>query len=325
MATAPHTQHLTLRVLAEADGKRLDVWLQHQLPDQSRAFLQKLIQDGHVVVQTPNSKLQTPKPSHHVRAGETIVLTIPPPEPCNVAAEAIPLDVLYEDDDLIVINKPPGLVVHPCPGRRAHTLVNALLHHCRGQLSGIGGVERPGIVHRLDHYTSGCLVVAKNDVTHRALQEQFKSRQVTKHYLALVWGVPRMSRGRIEAAIGRSTRDRKKMAVVSRGGRKAVTEFEVLKPFDEASLVRCDLHTGRTHQIRVHLAALGHPVIGDTVYGPGRRHLLTKLAGRQMLHAHVLAFEHPRTHKRLEFIASIPQDMSEMIRGLEERPKQTEQ
>ncbi|MBM3888998.1 MAG: RluA family pseudouridine synthase, partial [Verrucomicrobia bacterium] len=266
---------------------------------------------------------RNPKASHRVHAGETFVVTIPPPEPSEVTPEAIPLDVLYEDDDLIVINKPPGLVVHPCPGHRAHTLVNALLHHCRGRLSGIGGVERPGIVHRLDHFTSGCLVAAKNDVAHRALQAQFKSRAVAKHYLAIVWGVPRLSRGRIEAAIGRSARDRKKMIVVRRGGREAVTEFEVLKPFGEASLVRCELHTGRTHQIRVHLAVLGHPVVGDTVYGPGRRHPLNKLAGRQMLHAHVLAFEHPRTHKRLEFTAPLPQDMAALIERLESGKRET--
>jgi 23S rRNA pseudouridine1911/1915/1917 synthase len=317
MATAPHTQRLMLTVGDESAGERLDVWLQHQLPDHSRAFLQRLIQDHRVEIQNPESKIQNPKPSHRIHPGETVLLTIPPPEPSKVAPEAIPLDVLYEDDDLIVINKPPGLVVHPCPGHRAHTLVYALLHHCRGRLSGIGGVERPGIVHRLDHYTSGCLVAAKNDVAHRALQAQFKSREVAKHYLALVWGVPRLARGRIEAAIGRSARDRKKMMVVRRGGREAVTEFEVLKAFGEASLVRCELHTGRTHQIRVHLAALGHPVIGDKVYGPGRRHLLTKLARRQMLHAHVLAFDHPRTHKRLEFTAPLPQDMREMIERLE--------
>jgi len=323
MATAPQTQRLTLTVSAEAAGERLDVWLQHQLPGHSRAFLQKLVQDGHVDISNFKSQIRNPKSSHRVHAGETIIVTIPPPEPCDVTPEAIPLDALYEDDDLIVINKPPGLVVHPCPGHHAHTLVNALLHHCRGQLSGIGGVERPGIVHRLDHYTSGCLVVAKNDAAHRALQAQFKSRDVTKHYLALVWGVPRLSRGRIEAAIGRSARDRKKMMVVRRGGREAVTEFEVLKSFGGASLVRCDLHTGRTHQIRVHLAALGHPVVGDTVYGPGRRHELTKLAGRQMLHAHVLAFDHPRTHKRLEFTAPLPQDMAALIERLESGKRET--
>ncbi|MBI5684844.1 MAG: RluA family pseudouridine synthase [Verrucomicrobia bacterium] len=317
MGTKPKEQRLGFVAGADAGGQRLDIWLHRQLPDRSRAFLQKLIREGHVQIQNPKSKIQNPKPNHPVLPGDTVAVVIPPPEPCEVAAEAIPLDVLYEDADLIVINKPPGLVVHPAAGHRAHTLVNALLHHCRGQLSGIGGVERPGIVHRLDSDTSGCIVAAKKDTAHRALQAQFKERTVAKLYLALVWGVPRRSSGFIEGAIGRSATDRKKMRVVSHGGREAVTEFEVAKAFGEVALLRCTLHTGRTHQIRVHLAAMGHPIVGDKVYGGARKHPLTAEAGRQMLHAQTLAFDHPRTHKRLEFTAPLPQDMAALVRRLE--------
>ncbi|MFA6564202.1 MAG: RluA family pseudouridine synthase [Verrucomicrobiia bacterium] len=317
MGTKPKEERLKFTVGAEAAGQRLDIWLHGQLPDRSRAFLQKLVRDGHVQIQNPKSRIQNLKPNQAVHLDDTVEVVIPPPEPSEVAAEAIPLDVLYEDADLIVINKPSGLVVHPAVGHRTHTLVNALLHHCRGQLSGIGGVERPGIVHRLDGDTSGCLVAAKRDRAHRNLQEQFKARTVAKHYLALVWGVPRRSSGFIEGAIGRSAIDRKKMRVVSHGGREAITEFEVIKAFGEVALLRCTLHTGRTHQIRVHLAAMGHPIVGDRVYGGARKHALVKLAGRQMLHAQTLAFDHPRTHKRLEFTAPLPQDMAALIRQLE--------
>ncbi|MBI5821276.1 MAG: RluA family pseudouridine synthase [Verrucomicrobia bacterium] len=317
MGTKKDEQRLKLAVGADAGGQRLDVWLHSQLPDRSRVFLQKLIRDGHVTVSSLRSQISNPKPNRPVLPGETIEVVIPPPTPCEVEPEAIPLDVLHEDADLIVVNKPPGLVVHPAAGHRAHTLVNALLHHCRGQLSGIGGVERPGIVHRLDGDTSGCLVAAKRDRAHRDLQAQFKARTVTKHYLALVWGVPRRSSGFIEGAIGRSASDRKKMRVVSHGGREALTEFEVVKVYGEVALLRCTLHTGRTHQIRVHLAAMGHPIVGDKVYGGARKHPLAKHACRQMLHAQMLAFDHPRTKKRLEFTAPLPQDMAALVRLLE--------
>jgi len=317
MGTKQKEQRLEFVAGADAGGQRLDIWLHRQLPDRSRAFLQKLVRDGHVQIRNQKSEIRNPKPNQAVQPGDAIAVVIPPPEPCEVTPEAIPLDVLYEDADLIVINKPPGLVVHPAAGHRAHTLVNALLHHCRGQLSGIGGVERPGIVHRLDGDTSGCLVAAKRDRAHRNLQEQFKERTVAKHYLALVWGVPRRNSGFIEGAIGRSASDRKKMRVVSHGGREAITEFEVVKAFGEVALLRCTLHTGRTHQIRVHLAAMGHPIVGDKVYGGARKHPLAQQAGRQMLHAQTLAFDHPRTQKRLEFTAPLPQDMAAVVRQLE--------
>jgi 23S rRNA pseudouridine1911/1915/1917 synthase len=324
MGIKENEQRLEFVADAEAGGRRLDLWLHGQMPDRSRAFLQKLIRDGRVQVRNPKSspretgqEIQNPKSNYPVHLGDTIEVVIPPPEPCEVAAEAIPLDVLYEDADLIVVNKPPGLVVHPAAGHREHTLVNALLHHCRGHLSGIGGVERPGIVHRLDGDTSGCLVAAKRDTAHNALQEQFKARTVAKRYLALVWGVPRRQSGFIEGAIARSATDRKKMRIVSHGGREAITEFEVVKAFGDVALLRCTLHTGRTHQIRVHLAAFGHPIVGDRVYGGARKHPLAKQAGRQMLHAQTLAFDHPRTNKRLEFNAPLPQDMAALLRQLE--------
>lgn len=308
MATAPNPHNLTFTAGPDANGVRLDVWLHRQLLEHSRRFVQRLIQAGHVVIAS-----EFPKSNHRLRRGEIVDVTIPPPVPMDVAAESIALDVLHEDADLIVINKPHGLVVHPAAGHRDGTLVNALLHHCRGQLSGIGGVERPGIVHRLDRDTSGCLVAAKTDTAHRALVEQFKSRNVSKQYLALVWGTPRPAHGRIESRIGRSAHNRKKMAVVSRGGREAITEYKVVKTFGNISLVRCALHTGRTHQIRVHLASIGHSILGDTTYSRARHPLVT----RQMLHAEALAFNHPRTHKRLEIRAPLPQDMAAVIQQLE--------
>jgi 23S rRNA pseudouridine1911/1915/1917 synthase len=324
MGLNPKEQRLEFVAGADAGGQRLDVWLHGQLSDRSRAFLQKLIHDGRVEIRNPESETRNPKPNHPVQPGDTVAVVIPPPEPCAVTPENIPLNVLYEDADVIVINKQPGLVVHPAAGHRAHTLVNALLHHCHGHLSGIAGVMRPGIVHRLDADTSGCLVAAKKDAAHQALQAQFKARTVAKHYLALVWGTPRRSSGFIEGAIGRSAGDRKKMRVVSYGGREAVTEFEVVRTFDEVTLLRCTLHTGRTHQIRVHLAAMGHPIVGDRVYGGARKHPLAAQAGRQMLHAQTLAFDHPRTHNRLEFEAPLPQDMAAVVRWLESQRRHAE-
>ncbi|MBI5393696.1 MAG: RluA family pseudouridine synthase [Verrucomicrobia bacterium] len=317
MATVPEANRVTLTVAPDAAGHRLDLWLLEQLPGHSRAFLQKLIRDGHVRIGGSEVKA-----SHAIRVGEIVEVVIPPPEPSTVAPEAIPLEVLFEDDDLIVVNKPPGLVVHPSAGHAEHTLVNALLHHCRGRLSGIGGVERPGIVHRLDLDTSGCLVVAKTDAAHRALSQQFKSHEVEKYYLALVWGLPRMQRGRIEGAIGRNPHHRQKMAVLVEGGRESITEFEIMEHFGGCTLVRCQLHTGRTHQIRVHLASIGNPIVGDTVYGRMRRHPIASKATRQMLHAERLAFEHPRSGKWLEFVAPLPQDMRELIHELEEHLRQ---
>ena len=282
-------------------GKRLDRFLAETLPAFSRSRLQALIRDGCVTV---NGK--TNRPRDIVRPGDVVDLT--EPEMAPIAAEAQPMDleILFEDNDIVVINKPAGLVVHPGAGHQQHTLVNALLAHCKN-LSGIGGKERPGIVHRLDKETSGALVIAKNDVAHRDLSKQFADRKTGKTYLALVAGTPRKSFGTIDAPIARHPVHRQRMSVAGRAGRSAKTEYRVIRSSGDRSLVECVIHTGRTHQIRVHLHHLGHPVLGDKVYG-GKR------AGnfaRQMLHAWKLSFRHPTTGKLLSFTAPVPKDFEE--------------
>jgi 23S rRNA pseudouridine1911/1915/1917 synthase len=243
-----------------------------------------------------------------VDTGDRIRLIEPPPEKTENRPEAIPLHVIFEDDDLLVIDKPADLVIHPGAGNREHTLVNALLHHCR-RLSGIGGKERPGIVHRLDKETSGCLVVAKNDETHRGLSEQFGARTIEKVYLALVAGKLGKATGVIEEKIGRHPVHRRRMSIASSRGRPAKTEYRVLRSGVRASLIECRLHSGRTHQIRVHLHHLGHPVLGDKVYAPK----LEKGFPRQMLHAWKLGFRHPRTNEWKEFEAPLPADFEDAM------------
>lgn len=296
---------------ATSHGARLDIFLQKSLAELSRARCQGLIREGHALLNG-----QIAKPSQALKAGDRVAVIIPPPKEMRLQAEEMPLAVLFEDGDLLILNKPPGLVVHPAAGHEEHTLVNALLHHCRGQLSGIGGVSRPGIVHRLDKDTSGCLVVAKNDTTHRALVELFQGRDVWKEYLAIVWGTVARSTGKIDAAIGRSPRNRQKMAVRTSGGKPALTEYEVIERAGGCSVMKVRIHTGRTHQIRVHFASLGHPVVGDTMYGRARNSALGQFAPRQMLHAHRLGFEHPGTHRYVEVSAPLPSDMREFIRLL---------
>lgn len=276
-------------------GARLDRFLAERVSALSRSRLQDLIRDGHVTLNTGIAK-----PGARLHAGDVIALTEPPTTPSEVTAEAIALDVLFEDADLLVLNKAPGIVVHPAAGHRSGTLVNALLHHCAG-LSTIGGVERPGIVHRLDKETSGCLVVAQNDAAHQTLARQFAGREVTKIYLALVAGHFKKASGTIDAPIGRHPIQRKKMAVVERG-RAARTDYRVLGEAGGGTLVECTLHSGRTHQIRVHLKHLGHPLLGDEVYG--KRGTFP----RQMLHAWKLGFTHPRTGARMDFQAPVPAD-----------------
>ena len=283
-------------------GQRLDRFLAEALTAFSRSRLQALIRDGFVKV---NGK--PARPRNVVRHGDSIEWREPEITKIDAEPEPMDLDILFEDDDLLVINKPAGLVVHPGAGHRQHTLVNALLAHCKN-LSGIGGKERPGIVHRLDKETSGALVIAKNDATHRDLAKQFADRTIGKVYLALVAGVPRKSFGTIEAPIARHPVHRKKMSVAQRAGRSARTEYRVVRSSGDASLVECTIHSGRTHQIRVHLHHLGHPVLGDKLYG-GKR------AGnfpRQMLHAWKLSFRHPRTGKTMNFTAPIPQDLEKI-------------
>ena len=286
----------------EAAGLRLDQFLRWKTPGRSRAFLQKLIERGDVQVNG-----RAAKASYKVRAGDDVSIEIPPPRPLEAQPEEIPLDVLFEDDDLIVLNKPAGLVVHPAAGNREHTLVNALLHHCRGRLAGISGVERPGIVHRLDKGTSGCIVVAKTDFAHQSLVAQFKSRGVKKTYRALCWGRLDQPSGRIETMIGRSERNRQKMSARTARGRQAVTDYRVLKQFAEFALVELRIHTGRTHQIRVHMAHIGHPVVGDATYGRVRPTNISIV--RPLLHAYKLGFTHPRSEQFVEFTTPVPDDM----------------
>jgi 23S rRNA pseudouridine1911/1915/1917 synthase len=277
-------------------GVRLDQFLAAQVPEMSRSRLQTLIRDGHVTVNRA-----TVKPGAKLRTGDNIELAEPAAIPSETEAQDIPLEVIFEDDDLIVLNKTADMVVHPAAGNWEGTVVNALLHHCTS-LSGIGGTQRPGIVHRLDKDTSGCLVAAKNDVAHQSLAKQFAGREVTKIYLALAAGNFALPKGTIEGLIGRHPIHRKMMTMVKEGGRTSKTDYRVLGPCPGGTLVECTLHTGRTHQIRVHLKHLGHPLLGDDVYG--------KRAGyaRQMLHAWKLGFTHPRTGARMNFQAPIPPD-----------------
>jgi 23S rRNA pseudouridine1911/1915/1917 synthase len=293
-----------LVVKATDAGTRLDRFLADSAPEFSRSRIQVFIRDGFVTVNG-----RAPRMRDIVRTGDRIVLIEPPVQAIDLIPEKIALSVLFEDNDLIVINKPAGISVHPGAGRKRGTLVNALLSHC-ANLSGIGGKERPGIVHRLDKETSGCLAVAKNDFAHLDLSRQFAERTVEKIYLALVAGKLRRGSGTIVAAIARHRVHRKKMTIAREGGREARTDFKVVRSGGEASLLECRLHSGRTHQIRVHLRHLGHPILGDIVYG-GRR------AGnfsRQMLHAWKLGLDHPRTKARMHFEALLPEDLKWAMR-----------
>jgi 23S rRNA pseudouridine1911/1915/1917 synthase len=293
--------------------ERLDAFLRTQFPGVSRGTIQRLLAEGHIRVNG-----RPAKPSHHPRAGEVVSVSWPAAQPAGAQPEDIPLEILYEDEDLLALNKPAGLVVHPAAGHAAHTLVNALLHHCAGHLSGIGGVARPGIVHRLDKDTSGCLVVAKNDAAHLCLSGQFAARTVEKTYEAIICGQWPGAGGEIDIPISRHRVDRKRMAAGA--GRPARTTFRVLQRLRGATRVEVDLHTGRTHQIRVHFQHLGYPVAGDLVYGRRPNARLRETAGcaapRLMLHARRLALTHPRTGRRLVFEAPIPADFARMSRLL---------
>jgi 23S rRNA pseudouridine1911/1915/1917 synthase len=326
--SAAAEQILTVTIDAAAAGGRLDRSIASALAVQetapSRSRIKALIEEGRI---TSNGATIS-DPSRRVKQGEVFTLTLPVAIPATALPQAMPLTILYEDDDVIVIDKPAGLVVHPAPGNPDRTLVNALLAHCGSGLAGIGGVARPGIVHRLDKDTSGLLVAAKNDAAHHSLTTQFAGRTIERVYHAVVWGVPQPRTGTIAGAIGRSRQDRKKMAVVSEGrGKAALTRYKVLKTLagGHASLVECRLATGRTHQIRVHLASAGHPLIGDPVYGrePRRRRLPAPLIAavegfpRQALDAVTLGFVHPSTAKPLSFSKQLSGDMSDLIARLE--------
>jgi 23S rRNA pseudouridine1911/1915/1917 synthase len=312
-------------------AERLDRVLARLQGDLSRSRLQALIRDGQVAV----DDVPVIDPNRKVAGGVRIALTVPPPVPAEPAGEVIDLTIVYEDDEVIVIEKPPGLVVHPAAGHDSGTLVNALIAHCGESLSGIGGVKRPGIVHRLDKDTSGLLVVAKNDLAHQALAAQFadhgRTGPLERAYLAILWGVPERRRGTVEAALARSTHNREKIVVVGEDrGRYAITHYEALESLPPAqpiaSLVQCELETGRTHQIRVHMAHLGHPLLGDKTYGSGfktkanrlsepQKEALTAL-NRQALHAAILGFEHPRSGEFLRFESPLPADMDRLLQAL---------
>ncbi len=295
-------------------GVRLDVFLREKLPEVSRGSIQRLLAEGRIRV---DGKIV--KPAWPPRNGQTVTVEFPEARLAEAQPEEMPLEILFEDESLVVLNKPAGIVVHPAAGHQEHTLVNALLHHCKGQLSGIGGVARPGIVHRLDKDTSGCLVVAKTDAAHISLSEQFASRKVEKIYAAIACGRVTPETGSIDAAIARHPTQRKKMAVTSKGrtGRSARSSYRALERWRDATLVEVALHTGRTHQIRVHLAHLGFPVAGDLVYGRRANAILRERTGyaapRQLLHARLIGFDHPGSGRRLVIEAPFPEDFSKAV------------
>lgn len=305
---------MDLAVPAEAVPERLDLFLRTHCPQHSRSRIQALIKSGAIRVNGAPTR-----PAYLVQPGDAIAIELPAPEPSAARPEPLPLSIAYEDDDLLVVNKAAGMTVHPAPGAAAGTLVNALLHHCR-DLSGINGALRPGIVHRIDKETSGLLLVAKRDAAHRTLAARLQAHQIERRYTALVWGVLCEASGRIEAPIGRHRKNRKKMAVVQ-GGQDAATNFSVVEHGPFTTLVDCQLETGRTHQIRVHLAHIGHPVFGDPVYGGRdqargvrpeyrrRANWMLSLIKRQALHAYALRFVHPTTGEDMAFTAEPPEDM----------------
>jgi 23S rRNA pseudouridine1911/1915/1917 synthase len=314
-------------IAENASGERLDRALTNVLPGLTRTRVKALIESRRVSL-ADGATIE--EPSRKVKTGERYVVDIPEPEPATPLPQARDLDILFEDTDLLVLNKPAGLVVHPAPGNPDQTLVNALLAHCGDSLSGIGGVRRPGIVHRLDKDTSGVMVVAKNDETHHRLSKLFAAHDLTRIYKALVWGGPTMQQGVIDGAIGRHPQDRKRMTVRRAGGKEALTEYWVEKWFGDqlhptVSLIGAKLGTGRTHQVRVHLAHIGCPVVGDQVYGRNRRSKTALVSlgtfPRQALHASVLEFQHPRTGRLMAFATELPQDFKMLIHSIEAPPQ----
>ena len=299
-------------VQLEADeaflNERLDKYLGAVLPGQSRSYVQKLIKEGGVRV---NGKAE--KTSYRLGAEDRIQVDIPGPEEPEILAEEIPLDILYEDEDLLMVNKPKGMVVHPAAGHWTGTLVNAVMYHCRGQLSGINGVMRPGIVHRIDRDTTGVLVICKNDHAHNHVAEQLKEHSITRKYAAIVTGVLKADTGTIDTVIGRHPTERKKMAAGVKNGKRAVTHYRVLQRFERHTLIECQLETGRTHQIRVHMASIGHPILGDTVYGSSRNPF--HLEG-QALHAQVLGLIHPVSGDYVEAEAPLPEYFQLLLKKL---------
>lgn len=324
MSDAPGQLHRVLPAKSEAGG-RVDQVLAAHLPTLSRSRLKSLIEQGHL----SSGAAKIVEPAYRVKPGQTFAIFVPEATPARPVAQAIALNIVFEDPSLIVLDKPAGLVVHPAPGNPDRTLVNALIAHCEPDFTGIGGVRRPGIVHRLDKDTSGLMVVAKTAQAYESLAGQFAARSVERAYWALVWGVPSPRSGEIEGNIGRSPRNRKKMAVVKRGGKPAVTRYKVLKSFadGQVSLIECRLLSGRTHQIRVHLTSIGHPLLGDPLYGRTGGSRLSKLPdaaeagvralGRQALHAKTLGFHHPGNGDVCRFDSVLPPDIRELITILE--------
>ena len=305
---------LEFTVPADFDGQRLDRFLVSVLAEHSRSQIQRLIADGRVAV--PRG---TAKPNLAMREGDQVAVDIPPPAPSELASEELPLEILFQDEDVAVLNKPAGMVVHPGAGHVSGTLVNALLHHI-DDLSGIGGELRPGIVHRLDRGTSGVMVVAKNDTAHQELARQFEEREVEKEYIALVWGVVQAGR-RIDAAIGRDPVHRQKMSARAKHARTAVTRITRARPLPGLTLCQVAIHTGRTHQIRVHLSAIGHPIVGDSLYGGVHRRVAGDIRAvqrleRPFLHAARLKFTHPRDQRSMEFTAPLPDDLLDVLEAL---------
>lgn len=317
-----------LEVEPDHDGSRLDNFLTSLLPELSRSQVQRLIKEGRVS-SSPEGARETPRvegrPSTAVRTGQTFIVDIPPPTAAEPIAEALPLQIVFEDPDVVVLDKPAGMVVHPGAGHRSGTLVNALLHHIK-DLSGVGGELRPGIVHRLDRGTSGLMVVAKNDRSHQELSRQFKDREVEKEYVALVWGIVQAGR-RIDTPIGRDPGHRQKMSTRARRARNAVTRVTFARHFEGVSLLKVAIATGRTHQIRVHLSDIGHPIVGDPVYGGVRRRVAAGLRAvqrldRPFLHSAHLAFTHPGDGRRVEFDSPLPLDLQAVLDDIQVREEE---
>lgn len=304
-------EEFNLEACDEWTGRRVDKVLSEYFSDYSRSFIKKLFDDDLILVNGKKSK-----PGYNIKSGDVLDISVPDPVDIQIVPEDIPLDIIYEDDDVILVNKPKGMVVHPAPGHYSGTLVNGLMYHFGDSLSGINGEIRPGIVHRIDMDTTGVLVVCKNDSAHRALSEQLHEHSITRKYYAIVHGNIAVDDGTVDAPIGRSPKDRKKMAVNTKNGRRAVTHYHVLERFGgKYTYIECQLETGRTHQIRVHMASLGHPIVGDEVYGPKKCPF--KLQG-QTLHAGVLGFIHPSTGEYVEFTAELPDYFKRLISILRE-------
>lgn len=298
-------EQFTYQIGLGEDDERLDKWISSALPDLSRSYVQKCIKDNDLLV---NGKPQ--KASYRLRVDDEIVFHIPEAVEPDIAAENIPLDILYEDADVLVVNKPKGMVVHPAPGHYSGTLVNAVMYHCKGKLSGIGGVLRPGIVHRIDRDTTGSLIICKNDHAHNAIAEQLKEHSITRRYRAIVCGVIDSDQGTVDAPIGRDPKERKRMAVNEINGKPAVTHYTVLQRFKEHTYIECRLETGRTHQIRVHMSSIGYPLLGDEVYGSRKSPHCTK---GQTLHAMVIGFIHPSTGEYTEVTAPLPEYFEHLL------------